>query len=270
MTRDSSKRGRTKRHRGRAGRPYVVIVMPAYNAAQTLERTVAELSEDVYDHLILVDDHSRDDTVRIAKRLDLEVIEHDFNIGYGGNQKTCYLRALERGADIVVMLHPDYQYDPRIAGDLVAPIEAGEADVVLASRMLGDPLSGGMPLYKFIANRTLTFAENLVLGAWLSEYHTGYRAYSRRVLETVNFLHNSNDFIFDNEFLAQVIAHGFKIVDVPVRTHYAIDSSSVGFAPAVVYGFGVLGTMARGLAHRLKLVDDPMFRRRGTPSDPAK
>jgi glycosyltransferase involved in cell wall biosynthesis len=229
----------------------IVVVMPAYNAALTLEKTYTDIPKEWVDEIILVDDFSRDETVEIARSLPLKVITHSYTIGYGGNQKTCYLQALKDGADIIVMLHPDHQYDPRIIPDIVKPLLKGEADAVFASRMLGNPLKGGMPLYKFVANKILTFLENKVMGLNLSEYHTGYRAYSRRVLEKIPFLLNSNDFVFDNEIIVQLIHFGFKIKEVPVRTHYGRDSSTVGFVTSVRYGFGVLWTMIRYILHRL-------------------
>ena len=182
--------------------------MPAYNAARTLERTYADVPQDLIDHVILVDDVSKDETVDIARRLGLEVIVHRQNLGYGGNQKTCYDRALEFGADVVVMLHPDYQYDATRIPALVAPILAGKADLVLGSRFLGDPIAGGMPKWKYVSNRFLTGVENLAFGLHLSEYHTGLRAYSRRLLEAIPYQLNSNDFVFDQELIAQVVAVG--------------------------------------------------------------
>jgi glycosyltransferase involved in cell wall biosynthesis len=233
-----------------ARRTGVVVVMPAYNAAQTLEATYHRIPAGSYDSIVLVDDRSRDETVAVAERLDLVTLRHRFNRGYGGNQKSCYTKALELGAEIVVMLHPDNQYDPSILPDLVAPIAAGQADVVLASRFLGDPLAGGMPRYKFVANRLLTWLENRVLGQRLTEYHTGYRAFSRRALLGINFEANSEGFVFDNEILVQLVLGRFRIVEVPVRTRYATDSSSVGFATGLVYGFGCLRVMCESLLER--------------------
>ncbi len=228
----------------------IVVVMPAYNAAATLAKTYMDIPREWVDEIILVDDFSRDKTVDEAKALNLKVVAHSYNIGYGGNQKTCYLEALKDGADIVVMLHPDYQYDPRIIPELVKPLLDGETDAVFASRMLHEPLSGGMPLYKYVANKTLTFIENRALGLRLSEYHTGYRAYGRQVLEKIPFLLNSNGFVFDNEIIAQLLHFGFRIKEIPVRTHYGVDSSSVGFLSSVRYGLGVLRTVARYRLHK--------------------
>ncbi len=237
----------------------VIIVMPAYNAALTLEKTYREIPEGSYDGIVLVDDASKDDTVRIARQLNLIVEVHPVNKGYGGNQKTCYSRALREGADIVVMLHPDNQYDPSIVPDLVAPIASGEADVVLASRMLGHPLKGGMPLYKYVANKTLTFLENLVLGTGFSEFHTGYRAFSRKALQGVNFFSNSDDFVFDNEILVQLHMRRMRIKEIPVTTRYTHDSSSVGFIRSCVYGFGILQTLVKYLFHVKGFRHEPMF-----------
>lgn len=237
----------------------IIVVMPAYNAARTLEKTYHAIPDGCCDSILLVDDASRDDTVKVAKELNLKIIEHPENRGYGANQKTCYTNALAMGADIVVMLHPDYQYDPRIIPDLTAPIENDEADIVLASRMLGNPLKGGMPLYKFIFNKILTWIENLALGTHFSEFHTGYRAYSAKVLRTVNFLANSDDFVFDNEIIVQCLEKGFKFKEIPVRTHYAEDSSSVGFRTSVRYGIGIFRTIWAYLMHKHFGKKDPRF-----------
>src|SRR5919108_302981 len=216
--------------------PRVIVVMPAYNAAQTLVRTYRDIPQDVVDHVILVDDVSRDDTVAVAELLDLEVIVHRQNLGYGGNQKTCYDAALAAGAEVVVMLHPDYQYDATRIPALVEPILAGQADMMLGSRFLGDPLAGGMPRWKYVANRFLTGAENRVFGLRLSEYHTGFRAYSRSLLEAVDYHANSNDFVFDQELVAQVVAAGLRIGEIAVPTRYFAEASSVNFRRSVVYG----------------------------------
>src|SRR6188508_107546 len=246
--------------------PKVVIVMPAYNAAKTLERTYADIPLDLVDHMILVDDVSRDETVEIARKLGLEVIVHRQNRGYGGNQKTCYDRALEWGADVVVMLHPDYQYDATRIPQLVAPILAGKADLMLGSRFLGDPLAGGMPKWKFISNRFLTIVENFAFGLHLSEYHTGLRAYSRRLLETIPYQLNSNDFVFDQELIAQVVAAGMgrRIGEIAVPTRYFEEASSVGFQRSVVYGLSTLRVVARYLLHRTGLRRSRKLARRAT------
>jgi len=231
--------------------PRVVIVMPAYNAALTLERTYADIPHDLVDHVILVDDVSRDETVAIAERLGLEVIVHRQNLGYGGNQKTCYDRALEWGADVVVMLHPDYQYDATRIPALVAPILAGEADLMLGSRFLGNPLAGGMPKWKYISNRLLTGIENVAFGQRLSEYHTGLRAYSRHLLATIPYHLNSDDFVFDQDLIAQVVAAGgMRIGEIGVPTRYFQEASSVGFRRSVVYGLSTLRVVGRYLLHR--------------------
>lgn len=240
-----------------------MIVMPAYNAARTVRQTWTAIPKGWVQRVILVDDGSTDDTVEVAKSLDLQVIEHPHNVGYGGNQKTCYLEALRQGADVVVMLHPDGQYDPSLLPDLVRPILSGEADLVLGSRFLqrGGARRGGMPLYKFISNRFLTESENLVLGLRFSELHTGYRAYSREFLNTVPFLRNSNDFVFDTEVIAQAVNFGSRIVEVPVETRYFPDASSASFAQSLVYGLKTEVTMGKLLLHRLHLVRSRLFKR---------
>jgi glycosyltransferase involved in cell wall biosynthesis len=239
----------------------VIVVMPAYNAARTLERTYNDLPRDVVDHVILVDDVSRDETVEVAQRLGLKVIVHVQNRGYGGNQKTCYIEALRDGADLVVMLHPDYQYDSRLVPQLIAPIQSGEADLVLGSRLLGGgTLAGGMPRWKFISNRFLTIIENISLGQHLSECHTGFRAYSRRLLETIPFLLNSDDFVFDTEVIAQTVAFGFRVSEIPVPTRYFAEASSVNFRRSVVYGLSTLAVMARYLLDRWGIRPTPQFR----------
>jgi len=214
------------------------------------------------DKIILVDDVSQDETVEIARRLGLDVVVHIQNKGYGGNQKTCYLKALEDGADIVVMLHPDYQYDSTLVPDLIRPIEQGKADIMLGSRFLsGGTLAGGMPIYKFISNRFLTMVENLVLGQHLSECHTGFRAYSRSVLETIPFLLNSDDFVFDTEVIAQAVAFGFRIDEIGVPTRYFKDASSVNLRRSITYGLSTLAVMARYLLAKWNIVRYPQFKR---------
>jgi glycosyltransferase involved in cell wall biosynthesis len=236
-----------------------VIVMPAYNAALTLERTYADIPHDIVDKIILVDDVSRDETVDIARNLGLDVIIHSQNRGYGGNQKTCYDAALAAGADIVVMLHPDYQYDATRIPALIAPIASGERDLMLGSRFLGDPLAGGMPAWKYVSNRFLTILENVAFGLHLSEYHTGLRAYSRHLLETIPYQENSDDFVFDQELIAQVVAAGLRrrIGEVAVATRYFEEASSVGFKRSVVYGLSTLGVIGRYLLHRLRVRRSP-------------
>jgi len=241
--------------------PKVVVVMPAYNAARTLEKTYNDIPRDVVDHIILVDDVSQDETVEIAQRLGLKVIVHIQNRGYGGNQKTCYLEALKDGADVVVMLHPDYQYDSRLVPELIAPILEGRADLVLGSRLLnGGARAGGMPIWRYVSNRFLTIVENMALGQHLSECHTGFRAYSRRLLETIPFLLNSDKFVFDTQVIAQAVAFGFEITEVPIPTRYFAEASSVNFRNSVAYGFATLGTMARYLLDRWSVAPSPQFR----------
>jgi glycosyltransferase involved in cell wall biosynthesis len=241
----------------------VVIVMPAYNAAQTLERTYEDIPHEVVDQIILVDDVSQDETVDVAHDLGLDVIIHRQNLGYGGNQKTCYRAALEAGADVVVMLHPDYQYDATRIPALIEPILKGQADLMLGSRFLGDPLAGGMPRYKYFSNRFLTTVENLAFGLHLSEYHTGLRAYSRRLLETIPYQLNSNDFVFDQELIAQVVAAGgFRIGEIAVPTRYFQEASSVGFRRSVVYGLSTMGVVVRYLLHRIGAVRSRKLRAR--------
>jgi glycosyltransferase involved in cell wall biosynthesis len=238
----------------------VMVVMPAYNAEKTLEQTLSDVPAGVIDDFLLVDDASRDGTVAVAKRLGVPCIVHPENRGYGANQKTCYAEALRRGADIVIMLHPDYQYTPKLIGAMAWLVASGEFDVVLGSRILGTgALKGGMPLYKYIANRGLTFVENIFLGAKLSEYHTGYRAFSRRVLETLPLLEASDDFVFDNQMLAQTIAFGFSIGEISCPTKYFAEASSISFRRSVVYGMGVLGTSLRYRLHRWGLRRDRLF-----------
>ena len=248
-----------------AGTQRVVVVMPAYNAAKTLERTYHDLPDGIVDRVILVDDVSRDETVEIARQLGLKVIIHVQNRGYGGNQKTCYIEALKDGADVVVMLHPDYQYDSRRVPALIEPILKGEADLVLGSRLLdGGALAGGMPMYKFISNRFLTIVENLAFGQNLSECHTGFRAYSRRLLTTIPFVLNSDKFVFDTEVIAQAVAFGFRIAEVPVPTRYFKEASSVNFSDGIIYGAATLRVVARFLLDRAGLRPSPQFRRKLT------
>ncbi|HUS07249.1 MAG TPA: glycosyltransferase family 2 protein [Bryobacteraceae bacterium] len=229
----------------------VVVVMPAYNAAKTLHMTYAELPHDVVDLVILVDDGSKDETVKIARQLGLELFVHDRNYGYGANQKTCYREALRAGADIIVMVHPDYQYDPTLLPQVIKPIQDGMADVVLGSRLLaGNVVRQGMPWWKFIANRFLTGLENKVFGLHLAEYHTGYRAYTRAALEAVNLDMNSDNFIFDQEIMAQFVHEGFRVAEVPVPTRYFPLASSASLVQSSVYGLSILGVLLRFLLHK--------------------
>jgi glycosyltransferase involved in cell wall biosynthesis len=248
----------------------VIVVMPAYNAALTLERTYADIPMQLVDRIILVDDVSRDETVDVARSLGLDVIIHRQNLGYGGNQKTCYDAALAAGADVVVMLHPDYQYDATRIPDLIAPILAGEADLMLGSRFLGDPLAGGMPRWKYVSNRFLTIVENLVFGLHLSEYHTGLRAYSRRLLERIPYHLNSDDFVFDQELVAQVVAAGMRrrIGEIAVPTRYFEEASSVGFKRSVVYGLSTLRVVLRYVLHRLGVRRSPKLTARASETQP--
>lgn len=228
----------------------VVVVMPAYNAARTLHMTYAELPRDVVDLVIVVDDGSSDDTIKIARELGLELFVHNRNYGYGANQKTCYREALRAGADIIVMVHPDYQYDPTLLPEIIKPIELGEADVVLGSRLLGgQPMKQGMPWWKYIANRFLTKAENVVFGLKLAEYHTGYRAYRADALEMVNVEMNSDNFIFDQEIMAQFVERRMRIAEVPVPTRYFPAASSASFMQSTVYGLSILWLLARYVLH---------------------
>lgn len=233
----------------------VIIVMPAYNAAETLVDTYKQIPADQVSRVILVDDGSIDETVAVAKELDLELIVHPHNAGYGANQKTCYMEALRQGAEIVVMLHPDGQYDPDIIPQMIAAVREGKGDFVMGSRFIppSGALAGGMPRYKYMANRFLTFVENLVMGTELSECHTGYRAYSRRLLETVPFLRNSNNFVFDTEMIFQASYFGFKFAEVPVSTKYFNEASSISFIASVQYGLGTLWVAIRYLLHRWKI-----------------
>lgn len=241
----------------------VVIVMPAYNAARTIEDTFRAIPEGYYDEIVVVDDHSGDETERKAQELNLKVIRHPHNVGYGGNQKTCYMEALRSGATIVVMLHPDGQYDPSIIPEMIRPIQEGKADMVLGSRMLvpGAAKKGGMPLWKRIANRFLTTTENLAMGRQFAECHTGYRAYSRHFLETVPFLRNNNGFVFDTEVIFQAVHFELPVAEVPVESRYFEDASSVGFRQGVVYGLGTLWTALRFVLNKTGLKKSEKFRR---------
>lgn len=234
----------------------IVVVLPAYNASKTLEQTYREIPMDIVDDVVLVDDHSRDDTAEVARALGIKhVIRHENNRGYGGNQKTCYSKALDLGADIVIMLHPDYQYTPALIPVMAWIIANDVYPVVLGSRILGNGArKGGMPLYKYIANRGLTLIQNLLVGQKLSEYHTGYRAFSRTVLESTSWQKNSDDFVFDNEMLSQIIMAGFPIGEVTCPTKYFDDASSINFRRSTIYGFGVLAVSFQHFFHRLGIL----------------
>jgi glycosyltransferase involved in cell wall biosynthesis len=244
-------------------RPKVVVVMPAHNAALTIADTYNRIPAGSADAVIVVDDNSRDETIPAARKLPVHLVWHPHNVGYGGNQKTCYLEALQRGAEIVVMLHPDGQYDPALIPALIEPIARGQADVVLGSRFAEPGLarSGGMPVWKWVANRFLTIVENRVMGTSLSEMHTGYRAYSRDFLMTVPFLRNSLDFVFDTEILMQAVQFGFRIDEVPAHSRYFDEASSVGFRAGTVYGLKTLWTAMRLLLHRPGVVRSRRFQR---------
>ena len=230
----------------------VVVVMPAHNAAKTLEQTVADIDQNLVDELILVDDASRDNTFELANNLGIHhIIKHDKNKGYGGNQKTCYKKALDIGADIVIMLHPDYQYTPKLIPSIVHLIASSLYSVVLGSRILGGgALRGGMPLYKYISNRFLTLTQNFIIGAKLSEYHTGYRAFTRQVLQKVNFNANSDDFIFDNQMISQIFMAGFEIAEITCPTKYFNEASSINFKRSLKYGLGVLKVSVEHRLHK--------------------
>ena len=238
----------------------IIVVLPAYNAVKTLEMTFREIPNEFVDDILLVDDASRDDTADVARRLGIRTVVHEENRGYGGNQKTCYAKALEMGADIVVMLHPDYQYTPRLITAMAAMIAYGEFDAVLASRILGiGALKGGMPRYKYLANRILTFVENILLGHKLSEYHTGYRAFSRQVLEKLPLECNSDDFVFDNQMLAQMVWFGYRIGELSCPTKYFKDASSINFRRSVVYGVSVLITAFQFRLAKMKILNGSIF-----------
>jgi glycosyltransferase involved in cell wall biosynthesis len=248
------------------GRRRIIIVMPAFNAAATLERTFHDIPSGTADEVILVDDGSRDNTVEIARRLGITVIQHEKNEGYGGNQKTCYREALARGADVVVMLHPDFQYDSRLIPYFLGYLEMNICDVMLGNRIRTrqEALRGGMPLYKYLMNRMLTLLENVVLGQNLGDFHSGFRVYRREVLEQIPFERDSNDFAFDSEFLAQAAHFGFRIGDAPVPVRYFSEASSIDFWGSLRYGFKTLGVLGRYLLHKWGIVRCPLFA--GSPS----
>lgn len=234
--------------------------MPAYNAAKTLHKTVAEIPREVVDEIVLVDDASSDETVDLAKKLDMTTLLHERNFGYGRNQKTCYREALKYNADIVVMVHPDYQYSPHLIVPMAGMIAFGEYDVVMASRILGNGvLKGGMPLYKYIANRILTLTQNLLMDAKLSEYHTGFRAFSREVIESLPLEENSDDFVFDNEMISQALFFNYRVGEISCPTRYFPEASSINFSRSVKYGFGVLGTAIKFRFQRMGLAKFDIF-----------
>ncbi|MAI27565.1 MAG: glycosyl transferase family 2 [Spirochaeta sp.] len=238
----------------------VIVVMPAYNAAQTIEKTFREIPLDLVDEVVVTDDASSDDTISVAERLGLHLRVHSTNLGYGANQKTCYQAALELNGDVVVMLHPDYQYTPKLLPAMISMLTDGPYDVVLGSRILGGAaLKGGMPRYKYIANRFLTATQNLLCDAKLSEYHTGYRAFTRQVLEDLPLLENSDDFVFDNQMLAQILHRGFSIGEISCPAAYFEEASSINFSRSVRYGLGVLATSLQLFAHRRNWKSFPIF-----------
>ena len=238
----------------------IIVVMPAYNAAKTLAKTVAEIDREMVDEIIVVDDRSSDETVAAASELGLVVFRHDENFGYGRNQKTCYAEALARGADIVVMVHPDYQYSPKLIVPMASMIAYGDYDAVIGSRILGTgAIEGGMPRYKYIANRFLTLFQNILIGYKLSEYHTGFRAFSRDVLEALPLNTNSDDFVFDNQMLAQAVYFGFRIGELSCPTRYTAESSSINFSRSVKYGLGVVGTSLSFRMRRLGVGRSALF-----------
>lgn len=238
-----------------------IAVMPAYNAARTLERTVQDIPKGAVDEIIVVDDCSRDNTFEIAQKLGLTVIRHEKNLGYGGNQKTCYKYALEHGADIVVMIHPDYQYDSRAIPIAVEILRLGTCDFIMGSRIRTrrEALAGGMPWWKYVANRCLTLVENIALGQNLGDFHSGFRAYRRQVLETIPYTRNSNDFVFDSEFLAQAVHFGFKIGDIPVPVRYFDEASSINFRRSVTYGLSTLAVLAKYWCRQLGIYRSRLF-----------
>lgn len=241
----------------------IIAVLPAYNAGKTLEKALADIDTNWVDKIILVDDASQDDTAAVAKKCGIETFHHEKNLGYGGNQKTCYKKALEKEADIVIMVHPDHQYDPTYIPQIVLPIIRGQADAVFGSRMMIRRWArqGGMPWWKYCANIFLTKMENLVLGLHLTEYHSGFRAYSRKILQTVPFNLNSDDFVFDTEIIIQIKIHKFKIMEIPITTRYFKDASSVGFKRSVDYGLSILKSLGNYVSTRLKIKIDSRFKK---------
>jgi glycosyltransferase involved in cell wall biosynthesis len=242
----------------------VVVVLPAYNAGKTLRRTVGEIPRDIVDDVILVDDASSDHTVALAEELGLHTVLHERNRGYGANQKTCYREALRRGGEVVVMLHPDYQYTPKLLTALASLVAIGQYDVVLGSRILSEGLfRGGMPLYRYVSNRALTLVQNLLLNMKLSEYHTGYRAFAREVLVSLPIEENSDDFLFDNQMLSQVIYFGFRVGEVSCPSRYFPEASSINFRRSVIYGLGVLWTSLQFRLNRWSWMRSRVFSRQG-------
>jgi glycosyltransferase involved in cell wall biosynthesis len=240
----------------------LVVVLPAYNAARTLESTYSEIPHDIVDEVVLVDDASADDTSALAAKLGIRhVIRHEKNRGYGGNQKTCYLKALELNADIVIMLHPDYQYTPKLIPSMADMISSGLYDMVLGSRILGKgALKGGMPMYKYIANRFLTLIQNILISEKLSEYHTGYRAYTIDILRTINFENNSEDFVFDNEFISQTVYAGFKIGEISCPTKYFKEASSINLSRSITYGMGVLRVSFQHFFNKIGILKSTLYK----------
>jgi glycosyltransferase involved in cell wall biosynthesis len=253
-------------------KPKVIVVMPAYNAAETLERTFRDIPSGTYDEIILVDDNSKDNTAEISRSLGIHTIVHTDNRGYGGNQKTCYTEALKRGADIVIMIHPDYQYDSRLVPYILGFLEIGICDIILGSRVRTrkEALDCGMPAYKYIFNRFLTTIENLVLGQNVSDFHTGYRAYTRAVLEAIPFMKNSDEFVFDTEFLVQAVYFGFRIGSVPVPVRYFSEASSIDFSNSVVYGMKTLGALVKYVNQNLGMKSYPLFQRNNAGAEKQK
>ena len=238
----------------------VIVVMPAYNAEKTLQRTLDDIPREWVDEIILTDDASRDGTVALAQKLGLRIFVHEKNMGYGANQKTCYREALRLGGDIMVMVHPDHQYDPKVIPRLIQPLLDGECDAVFGSRMLGGrPLEGGMPKWKYLANIFLTALENASFYMYLTEYHSGLRAYSRKYLETANFDLNSDDFVFDSEIIAQGVVHNLRIREIPVETRYFEEASKIGFLRSLVYGLAILKTLLKFKLHKKGIVRIPQF-----------
>jgi glycosyltransferase involved in cell wall biosynthesis len=241
----------------------IIVVMPAYNAGKTIAKTVQDIPSGVVDEIIVVDDASHDNTVTIARELGLQVFVHEKNLGYGGNQKTCYQKALARGADIIVMVHPDYQYDSRLIPYMIKPIAEGLYDVMLGSRIRtrAEALAGGMPLYKYISNRALTLVENIFFGQNLSEFHTGFRAYSRKVLETIPWQNNSDNFVFDTEFLAEAVYFGFRLGETPVPARYFKEASSINFLHSTIYGLSTLAVVGKFFLQKLRLGNFKIFKK---------